>query len=143
MIRWALPETKTSPSVAMSTRLELVELPDQDLGIDDAAGADRARDAGDDARRDRADLVGLAVDDDRVAGVRAALVAAHEVGLLGEQVDDLALSLVAPLRPDDHGRGHMSHSRMRRAGASARTPREAAEAGEPYEPPPARSANFA
>jgi hypothetical protein len=87
-------------------RLELVELRDQHLRVDDASRADRARDSGDDARRDGANLVRLAVDDDRVPGVRAALVATDEVGLLGEQVDDLPLPLVAPLRPDDHGRGH-------------------------------------
>ena len=65
-----------------------------------------------------ADLVRLAVDDDRVPGVRAALVAADEVGVLGEQVDDLALALVAPLRADDHGRGHVPQcrTRARRAG---------------------------
>ena len=39
----------------------------------------------------------LAVADDRVAGVVAALEADHEVGLLGEQVGDLPLSFVAPL----------------------------------------------
>ena len=94
--------------------LELVELPDQHLRVDDAARADRAGDAGDDPRRDRPDLVRLAVDDDGVPRVRATLVAADEVGLLGEQVDDLALPLVAPLRADDHGRGHVRHSRTRR-----------------------------
>ncbi len=113
MIRWALPETKTSPSVRCPRRLELVELVDQHLRVDDAAGADRARDAADDPGRDRPDLVRLAVDDDRVPGIRATLIAADEVGLLGEQVDDLALPLVAPLRADDHGRGHVPHSRMR------------------------------
>ena len=49
----------------------------------------------------------------RVAGVVAALIARHHVECLAEEVDDLALSLVAPLRPDDrnvlslvsHGRG--------------------------------------
>ena len=91
--------------------LELVELRDEHVRVDDAARADRARDAADDPGRDRADLEGLAVDDDRVARVRATLVAADEVGLLGEQVDDLALPLVAPLRADDHGRGHVAHSR--------------------------------
>ncbi len=87
-----------------------IELADQDLGVDDAAGADRARLAGDDPGRDGADLVGLAVDDDRVPCVRPTLVAADEVGLLGEQVDDLALALVTPLRADDHGGRHVSHS---------------------------------
>ena len=52
------------------------------------------------------ELVGLAVGDDRVARVRAALVAADEVRVLGEQIDDLPLALVAPLRTDDDCRGH-------------------------------------
>ena len=41
-----------------------------------------------------------------VARVGAALVADDDVRVLREQVDDLALPLVAPLRPDDHGGGH-------------------------------------
>ena len=77
----------------------------------------------DDPRRDLADLVRLAADDDRVPGVRAALVAADEVGLLGEQVDDLALALVAPLRADDHGRRHARQSRTKREVRPARRPR--------------------
>ena len=48
------------------------------------------------------ELEHLAVADDRVAGVVAALVADDHVGPLGEQVDDLALALVAPLGADDH-----------------------------------------
>ena len=59
-----------------------------------------------DPGRDVVELERLAADDDRVARVRAALVAADEFGALGEQVDDLALALVAPLRADDHGGGH-------------------------------------
>ena len=43
----------------------------------------------------------LAADDQRVAGVVAALKTRHRGGALGEQVDDLALALVAPLGPDD------------------------------------------
>ena len=38
-----------------------------------------------------------------------ALVAADDVRLAREQVDDLALALVAPLRADDHGGGHGPH----------------------------------
>jgi hypothetical protein len=41
-----------------------------------------------------------------VAGVVAALEADHEVRVLGEQVDDLALALVAPLGAHDHRAGH-------------------------------------
>ena len=79
---------------------------DEHLRIDDAAAAEDGDLAREDARRDLADLVRLAAEDDRVAGVRAALVAAHEVGILREQVDDLPLALVSPLRPDDDGRRH-------------------------------------
>src|SRR5207247_3361370 len=39
---------------------------------------------------------------DRVARVRAALIAHDEVGALGEHVDDLPLALVPPLSADDH-----------------------------------------
>ena len=52
----------------------------------------------------------VVTDDDGVAGVRAALVAADEIGVLRKQVDDLSLALVAPLRADDDGRGHVSQS---------------------------------
>ena len=78
-----------------------------DLGIDDAAGADHAGLAGDDAARDLADLERLAARDDRVPRVRTALVAADDVRVLRQQVDDLALAFVTPLRADDHGRGHV------------------------------------
>ena len=77
-------------------------------GVDDAAGADHAR------RCRVMTPVGiwriLYVSPPTTIvwpGVGAALVAADEVGLLREQVDDLALALVAPLRPDDDGRGHV------------------------------------
>ena len=45
-----------------------------------------------------------------MARVRATLVAADEIGVLREQVDDLSLPLVAPLRADDDGRGHARQS---------------------------------
>jgi hypothetical protein len=87
--------------------LEVVELLDQHLRVDHAPGAEDARLAPEDPGRHEAELEGLAVGDDRVPRVRAALVAADDVRVLGEQVDDLALALVAPLRADDHGRGHV------------------------------------
>ena len=43
--------------------------------------------------------------DDRMPGVVATLVANDQVGPLGEQVDQLALALVAPLGTDEHRRG--------------------------------------
>src|SRR6185295_13081444 len=44
-----------------------------------------------------------------MAGVVAALVADHHRGLLGQEVGRLALALVAPLQPDDHGGRHQRH----------------------------------
>ena len=105
MIRCALPESRTRLG-RDAARLEVVELLDEDLRVDDAAGAEHALLAPQDPRGHVLELVRLAVGDDRVARVGAALVAADEVGVLGEQVDDLALALVAPLRADDDCRGH-------------------------------------
>ncbi|MGY4415075.1 hypothetical protein ACVWW4_006811 [Bradyrhizobium sp. LB7.1] len=58
------------------------------------------------AGRQQRQLVGLAVDHQRMAGVMAALEADHDVRLLRQPVDDLALSLVAPLGADDDNIGH-------------------------------------
>ena len=90
-----------------ATRLEVVQLIDHDLRVDHAAGADDALLAADDPGGDVLELVGLAVGHDGVAGVGTAVVAADEVGVLRQQVDDLPLPFVAPLRADDHGRWHV------------------------------------
>ena len=55
---------------------------------------------------DELEGVALTADDDRVAGVVPALVAHDVAVLLGEQVDDLGLALVAPLGADDDGDRH-------------------------------------
>ena len=52
------------------------------------------------------ELVGLVADDERVAGVVAALEADDHVGAARQPVDDLALAFVAPLGADD---GDVSH----------------------------------
>ena len=84
------------PAVAQS-----LDLAGQHTRVDDDAVADRAGLAGvEDPRGDQVELEGLAVADDRVAGVVAALKADHDVGLLGEQVGDLPLSFIAPLGAD-------------------------------------------
>ena len=57
------------------------------------------------AGRQQRQLEGLAAADDGVAGVGAAVVADDEIVLVGEQIDDLALGLVAPLQADDTGAG--------------------------------------
>src|SRR5215211_7911074 len=59
-------------------RLEIVELLDEDGRVDDAACADHALPAPKDAGRHVPQLVGLAVGDDRVTGVRPAVVAADD-----------------------------------------------------------------
>ena len=43
----------------------------------------------------------LTVDHQRVAGVMAALITHHRRDLIGQQVNDLALTLIAPLGPQD------------------------------------------
>ena len=107
----------------------LVELAGQDLRVDHHAVADRAQLAGvEDPGRDQVELPLLAVADDRVAGVVAALEADHEVRVLGEQVDDLALALVAPLGAHDHDAGH-AVSAVYEADRAARPPWRLAVAG--------------
>ena len=89
---------------APAQRLDLAE---EDVRVDDDAVAD---DAGlglvEDAGGDEVELELLAVPDDGVAGVVAALEARDHVGLLGQQVGDLAFALVAPLGADNDGTGH-------------------------------------
>ena len=77
------------------------------LRIDHHAIADdRQLAAAHHAGRQQRQFVGLAVDDQRVAGIVAALEAHDDVGLLGQPVDDLALALVAPLGADHHDIRH-------------------------------------
>ena len=53
------------------------------------------------AGRDQVEDGLLAVDHQRVAGVVAALEANDDIGVVGKQIDDLALALVTPLGTDD------------------------------------------
>ena len=72
----------------------------------------RPHDAGGQERQ----LVDLAADDERVAGIVTALEPHDDVGLLGQPVDDLALALVAPLGAHDNHVRHRStsHEKPRR-----------------------------
>ena len=65
---------------------------DDDAVADDTGGA-FTKDAGGDEVQD----VFRLANDDRVAGVGTALGAHDDVGLLSQEIDDLALALVAPL----------------------------------------------
>ena len=88
---------------------EFRDLIEERLRIDHHAVADHRELGGPQhARRQQRQLVGFAVDDERVAGIVAALEAHDDVGLLRQPVDDLALPLVAPLGADDDNIGHFA-----------------------------------
>ena len=77
------------------------------MRIDDHAIADDSLLAGThNARRQKRELVGNAVDDERMAGIVSALEANHDVRTFGEPVDNLALALVTPLRTNHHDIRH-------------------------------------
>ena len=81
---------------------QVVQLLDQHLRVDHHAVTDHAELAWvEDPGGDQVELPVSPPSHDRVPGVVAALEADDGVGLLGEQVGDLALPLVAPLRADD------------------------------------------
>ncbi len=88
-------------------RLEHLELVEQHRGIDHHAVADHRDDPRvEHAARHELELEDLAVDDQGVARVVAALVADAHRRFLGEVVGDAALALIAPLGADDHHTGH-------------------------------------
>ena len=78
----------------------------QGPGIEHHPVADDRQRAGDDARRQQAELVGLVTNDQRMAGIVPALKAHDGVGATGQPVDNLALALIAPLGADD---GYVCH----------------------------------
>ena len=80
-------------------RRQLVDLGEQRLRIDDHAVADDAGDARvQDPRRQQPQHELASVGVHRVPGVVPALVARDDGKVRRQQVDDLALALVAPLR---------------------------------------------
>jgi hypothetical protein len=89
-----------------------LDLGEQRPGIDDDAVADdRQLARPHDARRQQAQLVFDIPDNQRVAGVVTALEANHDIGALGQPVDDLALAFVAPLGADHGDIAHPLSSR--------------------------------
>ena len=112
-----------------------VDLADEVPGIEHHAVADDAELArAHHARGQQRQLVGLVADDERVAGVVAALEAHDDVGALRQPVDDLALALVAPLGADHH---HIRHAAsFRRKPDQRRSPRGTRKST------PARSARY-
>ena len=68
------------------------------------AGREDRRTAGEEVERERLlDLLGADGDDDRVSSVVPAGAARADVEVGGEDVDELAFALVAPLRPEHDG----------------------------------------
>ena len=88
-------------------RGELIHLGEHDDRVDDDTVADHRRDVGiQDPRRNELQGERLAIDDERMSRVVTALVAHHHRHFFGDQVGELALAFVAPLRSDDDRCGH-------------------------------------
>src|SRR5690606_16597704 len=76
-----------------------------------------------------------AVDDERVPRVVAALVADDHGHLLGDEVGELPLALVAPLRTDDDSRWHWDSPLSSRPGLAGPPYPRARSRPEPGRPP--------
>ena len=99
----AHPES-VGPDPATVEHGDLVE---EDARIEDDAVTDHGRHVGmEHPRRHEVQLEHLLAEGDRVAGVVTALVADDIRTRLRQDVDRLALALVAPLEPDEHGSRH-------------------------------------
>ena len=86
---------------------DLLDLLEEVPGIDhDAVADDRKLALAHHAGRQQGQLVGLVADDQRMAGIVAALETHHDLGALAQPVHDLALALVAPLGADHCHVGH-------------------------------------
>ena len=87
-------------------RAQLLDLLDEMIGIeDDAIADDRQLSGPNNAGRKQRELISLAVDHERMAGVMAALEPHHDVGADRQPIDDLAFSFVAPLGADNDNIG--------------------------------------
>lgn len=81
---------------------QLIDFREQSIGIEDHSITDCASYSGmEDAARDLVENERFLADVNRVAGVGTALISHDPVGPLGDNVDELSLPLVAPLRTDD------------------------------------------
>ena len=95
--------------IKQAALLAVRDLLEQRVRIDHHAVAQHARLAGmaDTGGHEVGDEL-LAVDHERVAGIRSAAVAHDDIGALGEQIDDLALALITPLSADDDDDRHQA-----------------------------------
>ncbi len=99
------------PRRVHASRVERVELLEENTEVDDDAVADDGRDAGcQDPRGQQVQGVLLVADHDGVAGVVAAVVLHDVVDGGAEDVGRLALALVPPLGAEQHDRGHVGYT---------------------------------
>ena len=95
------------PGTVDPTRLESVDLGQHDDRIDhDAVADDRSDVVVQDTGRDQLQGEGLAVDDEGVPRIVAALVADDQLHLLGDEVGEFPLALITPLGAHHDGRRH-------------------------------------
>jgi hypothetical protein len=95
-------QTETSPNFDSGV-FQTVDFLQQGVGRHNNTVADQAtRPLGQDARGNQVQHGLLAVDDEGVARVVPSLEPDHGVGLMGQQVHDLAFALVTPLGSEDH-----------------------------------------
>jgi hypothetical protein len=107
--------------------LEHIDLLDHAGGIEGHATGDDAGDVvAEDAAWNEGELPGLAVGDDGVAGVGAALIADDDLVVLGEDVNEFAFGFVTPLQTDNACAGHGRRSSLKGEGENG-SPGEAAE----------------
>ena len=96
------------PAHRHSRRFESLDLGQQRAGIDHQSVADhRLLARPQDAARDQLEDVFLLADEDGVAGIVPALIARDDIELLGEEIDDLPFTLVAPLGAQDDYVSHV------------------------------------
>ena len=94
-------------AAADAARFERVDFSEQRRQVDNHAIGDHGYDVVvENATRNQLQGVLLIIDNDGMTGIVTALVAHHIGVLLGQQIDDLRLALVAPLGADDDGDGH-------------------------------------
>ena len=100
---------------ANAALLEHVDFPDHAGGIEGHAAGDDAGDVvAENAAGNEGELPGLAVGDDGVAGVGAALITDDDLVVFREDVDELAFGFVTPLQTDNACAGHGKRSSRKR-----------------------------
>ena len=81
---------------------QLIDFGEECIRIENHAVSDRASHSGvENAARNLVQDERLIADVHSMTRIRAALISHHPVGTLGQNIDELALPLVAPLRTDD------------------------------------------